>query len=87
MKKYSYDYNYNSNENQDTMQNIHTLFKVISFNEAISSWSMGKDINCYIEEHGYTYRFKGKDLILQDYFYSVGITKAMIHKGIWYILD
>jgi hypothetical protein len=67
------------------VNNIKKHKNVITYKSAIEFWSKGYNIYCYVETHGYTYIFKGKENILFDYFYRIGITKDMISMGIWYI--
>lgn len=67
------------------VKNIKKYKNVITYKSAIEFWSRGCNIYCYVETHGYTYIFKGKENIFLDYFYRIGITKDMISMGIWYI--
>lgn len=73
------------NDFDSIARNIKRYKNTVTYMSAIEFWSKGYNVYCYVETHGYTYVFNGKENILLDYFYRIGVTKDMITMGIWYI--
>lgn len=85
MKDYHIELDSILKSNKNIINNIYRFYNVVTFENAISNWSLGMNISCYLEDHSYTYCFRGKNFILVDDFFDISITKEMVNKGVWYI--